>query len=86
MKTHDLIGSANKITTNEHSRNRRVAAEPQESLFDFSSSRDLIELMDRRVHPEVIEKGLDGVAHAARTLAEDHHGPLGCQRCHVLHC
>ena len=86
MKTHDLIGTTNKFTTNEHGWNGRAATKPQESLFDFTPSGDLIELMDSWARPKVIEKGPDGVAHAARTLTEDHHRPLGCQLCHPLHC
>ncbi|KAL4388556.1 hypothetical protein GQ457_09G023450 [Hibiscus cannabinus] len=85
MKTHDLVGSTNKFTTNKDGRNGRVATEPQESMFDFVSSRDLIELVNRGVDPEVVEKGFDGMGHATRSLAEDHHRLLGCQLCHSLH-
>jgi hypothetical protein len=41
--------------------------------------------MDSHVHPKLIEESLDGVAHTATALAEDHNWSLGCQICHPLH-
>lgn len=73
VKTHDFIFSPHQLAADEHRRNGRVAAHPQQRLLNFTAPLDLVQLVHRRIDVEVGEKGLDAVAHAARTLAEDHH-------------
>lgn len=85
MEAHDLTLSTNKLSTYEDCRDRRVTAQPRQGLLDFPASRDLIELVDGRVHTEVVKEGLDSVAHAALALAKDHHWLFGHHFVQSLH-
>lgn len=73
MEAHHLVGPADELTADEHGGDRRAAPAPHEGLLDLPAPRDLVQLVDHRVRPEVAEERPDGVAHAARGLAEDHH-------------
>ena len=66
VKRHDLISGPHQLLTNEDRRDRPVPAQKTCELhLHIPSSWDLIELINRRADPKIIEESLDGVAHAA---------------------
>ncbi|CAI0466698.1 unnamed protein product [Linum tenue] len=85
MKGHDLIGTTNKVPADEHNRKVTGNTVPSQCLLDLPATGDLVELVDRWVDAKVEEQGFDGVAHAARALAEHHHRPLRRQLEHSIH-
>lgn len=76
LKSHDCVRRADELSSNEHGWNCGAAPELHQRPFHFPTSWILIELVDRRAHPLLIEQSLYSMAHATRTLAEDHHGFL----------
>ena len=59
MKTHDLIGSTNQLTADEHGRHRGAATEPLKILLKLTPARHLVQLINSWVHSKVTEESLD---------------------------
>ena len=86
VERHDLIGRANEVAADEHGGHGGAAAQHvgQRSLHVLPLGV-LVQLVDGRVHTQLAEEPLDGVAHAAGAQAEDHHRPLRRQPPHPIH-
>ncbi|CAI0467487.1 unnamed protein product [Linum tenue] len=85
MEGHDLIGATNKVPADEHNRKVTGTTVSSQGLLDLPATGDLVELVDGGVDTKVEEQGFDGVAHAARALAEHHHRPLRRQLENSIH-
>ena len=55
METHDLIGSSDELAAYEHRGHGGAAPEHGERLLDLAAPRDLVQLVHRRVDPEIHE-------------------------------
>lgn len=85
METHHRIGTTDELLADEDCRHARPAPELLQRPLDLLPIRHLIHLVDGRVCPKVVQERLCRVAHAARTLAEDHQWLLIHQSCHHVH-
>lgn len=85
MKGQDLILSPHQLAADKHRRHGGVAAQRSQRLLDITAPRHQVQLVHRRINPKVTEQWLDGVAHAATTLAEDHRRLLRHHSAYSLH-
>lgn len=85
MEAHDLICSTHKLATNEHRGDGGIATDVQQSLLDFPTEWDLVELVHGRVHPEVVKECPNAMADATLALAKYDDGFFGHHDAYPLH-
>lgn len=82
---HNAIHGADELAADEDDGEGGGAAEEAgEGPLDLLATWVVVELVDRRIDAHPAEEPLDGVAHAARAEAEDHHRALRRQLLHTL--
>lgn len=87
MKGHDGVGWADKSAADEDGWDGGVAAEPEKGSLHFPAviAIQLVQLIYHGAHSLLVEQPLDGVAHTARALAEDHHRLLRRRLRYTIH-
>lgn len=62
VEGHDLIGGADELAADEDGRQSAAAAHPLQPLLDLGAVGVVVDLVDARVHPQLLEQYLHCIA------------------------